>query len=79
MSRWQVVDRVRELSTKAVKSGAEGSKIKIFIYIQVYLNLFLLSSLCFFSGFEEFKVCPWCKVLSNGGSGEIQGGMSENI
>ena len=26
MSRWQVVDRVRELSTKAVKSGGEGSE-----------------------------------------------------
>lgn len=25
MSRWQVVDRVRELSTKAVKSGGDGS------------------------------------------------------
>ncbi|XP_064405397.1 uncharacterized protein LOC135350513 isoform X3 [Halichondria panicea] len=28
MSRWQVVDRVRELSTKAVKSGGEGLDMK---------------------------------------------------
>ena len=29
MSRWQVVDRVRELSTKAVKSGGEGSECTV--------------------------------------------------
>ena len=29
MSRWQVVDRVRELSTKAVKSGGDGCKWRV--------------------------------------------------
>lgn len=49
MSRWQVVDRVRELSTKAVKSGGEGSEWMWYIVSVCVCVVKWTSSLC---------VCP---------------------
>ena len=102
MSRWQVVDRVRELSTKAVKSGGEGSKcvcvcVRVCVLVLFRISLgkrgmgakndlpslhvicCTISYPCLYSGHQESEVCSRSTVLSNGGSGEVQGGMSEDL